>query len=146
MRLWSIHPKYLDARGLVALWREALLARSVLAGLTHGYRNHPQLHRFRACLRPEAAIGAYLTAVAEEAASRGYRFDTGRLTGIACDERIPVTTGQIRFEWEHLMAKLRVRAPELAQTLASIADLELHPLFRREEGPVEAWERGRIRK
>jgi len=25
MRLWTLHPKYLDARGLVALWREGLL-------------------------------------------------------------------------------------------------------------------------
>ncbi|HEU5178767.1 MAG TPA: pyrimidine dimer DNA glycosylase/endonuclease V, partial [Burkholderiales bacterium] len=32
MRLWSLHPKYLDARGLVALWREALLAQAVLRG------------------------------------------------------------------------------------------------------------------
>lgn len=23
MRLWSSHPKYLDAKGIVALWREA---------------------------------------------------------------------------------------------------------------------------
>ncbi|WP_368086417.1 pyrimidine dimer DNA glycosylase/endonuclease V [Nitrosomonas sp. Nm34] len=26
MRLWSIHPKYLDAKGLLALWREGLQA------------------------------------------------------------------------------------------------------------------------
>jgi hypothetical protein len=34
LRLWSIHPKYLDATGLVALWREALLAQKVLKGKT----------------------------------------------------------------------------------------------------------------
>ena len=28
MRLWTLHPKYLDAAGLVALWREALLAQN----------------------------------------------------------------------------------------------------------------------
>ncbi|WP_338140756.1 pyrimidine dimer DNA glycosylase/endonuclease V [Candidatus Nitrotoga sp. 1052] len=28
MRLWTLHPCYLDSRGLVALWREALLAQS----------------------------------------------------------------------------------------------------------------------
>lgn len=32
MRLWSLHPSYLDAVGLVALWREGLLARKVLQG------------------------------------------------------------------------------------------------------------------
>jgi hypothetical protein len=37
---------YLDGRGLVALWREALLAQAVLRGRTRGYR-HPQLARFR---------------------------------------------------------------------------------------------------
>ena len=47
MRLWTLHPKYLDARGLVALWRESLLAQAVLAGRTRGYRSHPQLERFR---------------------------------------------------------------------------------------------------
>ena len=47
MRLWSVHPKYLDSKGLVALWREALLAKQVLEGGTKGYRNHPQLDRFK---------------------------------------------------------------------------------------------------
>jgi hypothetical protein len=30
MRIWSLHPKYLDSKGLVALWRESLLAKNVL--------------------------------------------------------------------------------------------------------------------
>ncbi len=34
MRLWTLHPKYLDPRGLVALWREALFAQAVLRGWT----------------------------------------------------------------------------------------------------------------
>jgi len=33
MRLWSLHPRYLDAKGLVALWREGLLAQKVLAAV-----------------------------------------------------------------------------------------------------------------
>ena len=36
MRLWSLHPRYLDAKGLVALWREGLLAQAVLKGQTKG--------------------------------------------------------------------------------------------------------------
>jgi len=48
MRLWSLHPAYLDARGLGALWREGLLAQAVLRGKTRGYRSHPQLERWRA--------------------------------------------------------------------------------------------------
>ena len=31
MRLWSLHPKHLDPQGLVARWREGLLARSSAA-------------------------------------------------------------------------------------------------------------------
>ena len=59
MRLWSIHPKYLDARGLVALWREGLLAQKVLKGETRGYINHPQLNRFNSKRDPIGAIGRY---------------------------------------------------------------------------------------
>ena len=47
MRLWSLDPAHLDRQGLVACWREALLAQAVLAGRTRGYRHHPQLERFR---------------------------------------------------------------------------------------------------
>jgi len=78
LRLWTVHPKYLDARGLVALWREALLAKRVLEGRTRGYRHHPQLTRFRAHPDPVAAIDAYLAGVYEEACRRGYRFDATR--------------------------------------------------------------------
>jgi Pyrimidine dimer DNA glycosylase len=48
MRIWSLHPQYLDRQGLTAAWREGLLAQKVLTGTTKGYRNHPQLRRFRA--------------------------------------------------------------------------------------------------
>src|SRR5512133_3760525 len=110
MRLWSIHPRYLDARGLVALWREGLLARKVLAGATRGYRHHPQLERFRAAPDPRAAIDSYLAAVHDEARARGYHFDRRKLRP-AHAEPMPVTRGQLRFEWQHLRAKLAVRAP-----------------------------------
>ena len=60
MRLWSLHPKYLDTKGLLALWREGLLAQKVLAGKTKGYKNHPQLDRFKAHGSPRKAIGRYL--------------------------------------------------------------------------------------
>ena len=72
MRLWTVHPSYLDARGLVALWREALLAQKVLLGKTKGYKAHPQLARFREAGDPVAVIASYLAAVHQEAAARGY--------------------------------------------------------------------------
>ena len=60
MRLWSIHPAYLDPAGLTACWRDGLLARKVLLNQTTGYRNHPQLARLRHCTNPSAAIDTYL--------------------------------------------------------------------------------------
>ena len=141
MRLWSIHPRYLDSRGLAALWREALLAQAVLRGRTKGYRNHPQLTRFRAQPDPPASIAAYLSAVHEESIARGYRFDAGRIAPSGPAGRIDVTEGQIVFEWKHLMKKLADRAPELHERWASVAIPGPHPLFRVTSGGVADWER-----
>ena len=146
MRLWSLHPCYLDAKGLVALWREALLAKAVLAGRTKGYRSHPQLDRFRAVPDPSAAIRRYLEAVFEEARSRGYRFDARKVgrrrEGSAASARIPVTRGQLAYEREHLMAKLAARDPGRLAALEAGSPPEAHPLFRVVEGGIEAWEVG----
>ena len=141
MRLWSLHPQYLDAKGLVALWREALLAQAVLGGKTAGYRHHPQLHRFRAQPSPLCAIAAYLRAVHAEAATRGYRFDAGKISAGRTAPRIAVTRGQLDFEWHHLMAKLEARAPERWRTMSASDAVEPHPLFRMVPGEVADWER-----
>ena len=141
MRLWSIHPKYLDAKGLVALWREALLAQAVLRGRTRGYRHHPQLARFRAHRRPLGAIGAYLRAVAEEAARRGYRFERSLISRSRGIEPIDVTSGQIKYEWRHLKRKLRARTPEAYRAVRRLRDPEGHPIFVQVPGPIADWER-----
>src|SRR5262245_56326553 len=142
MRLWSLHPKYLDARGLVALWREALLAQAVLAGRTRGYRHHPQLARFRACASPRAQIAAYLRAVHDEAARRGYRFDASRIGRARATRRLPVTRGQLAHEWRHLQRKLRRRAPSALRGRGGVDVPEPHPCFRAVAGGVAAWEKG----
>ena len=98
MRLWTIHPKYLDSQGLVALWREALLARAVLRGKTRGYRHHPQLERFRAHALPCCAINAYLSAIHSEATARGYAFDKRKIGPLRSVQPISATTGQISYE------------------------------------------------
>ena len=141
MRLWSIHPRYLDSRGLVALWREALLAQAVLRGRTKGYRNHPQLTRFRAQPDPPASIAAYLKVVHEEATARGYRFDASRIASSGPAGRVDLTEGQIAFEWTHLMKKLADRAPELRDRWGSVDAPCPHPLFRVVEGRIADWER-----
>jgi len=140
MRLWSIHPQYLDAKGLVALWREGLLAQAVLAGRTHGYRNHPQLERFR---DNTGAIGVYLHHVADEAESRGYNFDRSKLPRRKSATPIKVSDGQLRFEWQHLAAKLRERDPERHLRFAEITDPLPHPFFVVVPGSVAAWEKVR---
>ena len=141
MRLWSLHPRYLDAKGLVALWREALLAQAVLRGKTTGYRHHPQLQRFRAQPSPAAAIADYLSAVHEEATARGYRFDAKKIEARRAAPPIAVTRGQLEFEWRHLMAKLEARAPDWRTTLGTPDAVDLHPLFRLVPGEIADWER-----
>ncbi len=138
VRLWSLHPLYLDARGLLALWREGLLARSVLLGRTTGYRHHPQLERFRNAADPVAAIETYLHHVLLEALRRGYRFRA--LAPTPGDVRLKVTTGQLAYELAHLRAKLERRDPARARELPRHLP-EPHPLFEVVPGPVESWER-----
>lgn len=142
MRLWSLHPRYLDSRGLVALWREALLARAVLRGNTRGYLRHPQLERFRSHSAALSAIALYLESVYEEALARGYAFDRRKLGPRRRCVTIPVSRGQLRYEWNHLLAKLRRRSPSVWRKWARTPIPEVHPLFRVRHGPVEAWERG----
>jgi hypothetical protein len=141
VRLWTVHPCYLDAKGLVAAWREALLAQKVLAGSTRGYRNHPQLIRFKAQSKPRDAIAAFLRALADEAKVRGYRFDASKIRRSKPARRIPETDGQLLYEWRHLREKLRVRAPHLYRRIAKLSRPEAHPLFRIVPGDVRDWEK-----
>ena len=141
MRLWSLHPKYLDAKGLVALWREGLLAQAVLMGRTRGYKHHPQLQRFREHAKPIAAIRAYLQVVWDEAERRGYRFDRSKIGRQTTAPMICVTTGQMTFEYEHLVRKLRRRDPSRYVTLSKVSRVECHPLFKRVRGKMEPWEK-----
>ncbi len=143
MRLWTLHPKYLDPQGLVALWREALLARAVLRGETKGYRHHPQLRRFQSHAAPRSAINAYLNSVFCEAESRGYSFDRGKIGPVRGNVRIEGTTGQMSYEWQHLLRKLRERSPAYYRRWCGVAFPESHPLFNIAHGPVEVWERTR---
>jgi hypothetical protein len=141
MRIWSLHPKYLDRQGLVALWREALLAQAVLSEKTTAYRHHPQLRRFQDQSSPVAAIAEYLRGVHAEAARRGYQFDITKVDSAGLSSQLTVTCGQLQYEWDHLLKKLRTRNPEWHRALAAITDPEPHPFFRAVSGPVEPWEK-----
>jgi len=141
MRLWTLHPRYLDPKGLVAAWREALLAQKVLAGATKGYRQHPQLNRFQTQADPLAAIATFLAGIADEAHNRGYHFDATKISEPKFAGQIPETNGQLLCEWKHLKTKLRKRAPQIGRQFRSVAIPEPHPLFHIVPGEVRDWER-----
>lgn len=141
MRLWSLHPKYLDPQGLVALWREALLAKAVLRGETRGYTNHPQLERFKAHPRSRLAINSYLASIHDEATRRGYSFDRSKVGPVRAVQAIPVSSGQVAYEWAHLQRKLAARSPAVLARWRKVIAPACHPLLRRQPGPVASWER-----
>lgn len=140
MRIWSIHPQHLDAKGLVALWRETLLAQKVLLGETRGYRSHPQLKRFKSHADPLAAIAAYLQEVQREAGRRGYNFDASKIAREGRAARICVTDGQVEYELAHLKAKLKVRDMAAYERLVNGEYPSIHPLFTVVSGEIEDWE------
>lgn len=140
MRLWSIHPKYLDTKGLVALWREALLAQKVLKGETQGYRSHPQLDRFKIKRDPIAAIGKYLYHVHKESLQRGYSFNVDKIDNLKSRMKMDVSTGQLEFERKHLLTKLKSRDRSLYLKVRVIKKLDAHSIFRVVAGKIEDWE------
>ena len=143
VRLWTLHPKYLDARGLVALWREALLAQKVLCGATRGYRHHPQLRRFSGLAKPSAALASYLAALHEEAVQRGYKFDASKIGARRVHGKMTETRGQLLYEWRHLKWKLKKRDLKKYRDLLSVKIPAPHPLFRIVPGRVQDWEKVR---
>jgi hypothetical protein len=140
MRLWSIHPHYLDAQGLVALWREGLLAQNVLLGTTKGYKNHPQLTRFKNTNNSIGAIASYLRYVADEADRRGYNFNRSKIVHKNIKSKILVTSGQVAYEFKHLLEKLKERDPDLYKQLQLVNRIKVHPMFKKVSGNVEDWE------
>lgn len=140
MRIWSLHPQHLDAKGLVALWRETLLAKHVLEGKTKGYTNHPQLNRFKTCEQPLDAINSYLAAVYDEATARNYNFDASKFNRPAKPVKLNVTKGQVDYELKHLLSKLKIRDPKLYRETRKAVKIKVHPLFKTVKGGIEDWE------
>jgi Pyrimidine dimer DNA glycosylase len=141
MRLWSLHPKYLDTNGLVAAWREALLASAVLQDQTKGYRNHPQLNRFEKSPYPISAIAFFLKAIHVESKRRGYNFDKTKIPKMQFEIILPLTTSQLKYEWNLLKSKLAKRNPVKLVEIKDIDFPDAHPLFEVIEGSIEEWEK-----
>ena len=136
MRLWSLHPSLMDTKGLLALWRESLLAKKVLENKTKGYRNHPQLTRFNCCNHPLDAINYYLSEIYKEAERRNYKFDRTKIDWTFKKQKLTVTKGQIEYELVHLKKKI-VRTPGHKIELNKKTH---HPIFRIIVGEIESWE------
>ena len=141
MRIWTVHPRYLDRQGLLALWREGLLAQAVLLGQTKGYIHHPQLIRFRDQPVPVAAIATYLAAVYKESLQRGYHFNKSLIQRGRIRKCLPETQGQLHYEWNHLKLKLQSRSHEQFLKIKNIAEPDPHPLFEIIPGEVGDWEK-----
>lgn len=142
MRLWSVNPKYLDSKGLVALWRESLLAKAVLTGQTKGYKSHPQLIRFKSI--SIANLQYYLQEIVKEASSRNYNFDSSKIGTFNTEdlELIEVTKDQLNYEFQHLHNKLIIRDPNRIENLPKLVNqVDLHPLFVLVDGPIASWEK-----
>lgn len=142
MRLWSIHPSLLDQKGLVALWREALLARKVLLGKTKGYKHHPQLDRFRSYKEPIILLDTYLRHIFSAAYDRGYKFDRFKFGHATLGEEVvTVTRDQLRYEWMLFRDKIKTRDKELFEKYSSVLEPSCNPVFEVIEGKIEPWEK-----
>jgi hypothetical protein len=140
MRIWSLHPKYLDTKGLVALWRETLLAKKVLENKTKGYKNHPQLDRFKNAKNPLDAINQYLSEVHKDACRRKYNFNREKINWDFKKSKLKVTKGQLEYEKNHLLNKLKSRDVEKFKEIRKLRSFETHSLFEIAEGEIEEWE------
>lgn len=153
MRLWSISPEYLDTKGLLALWRETLLAKKVLEGKTKGYKNHPQLIRFKKTCNPHLYLNLYLYQIYFEAVKRGFNFDKNKIDfdkisnlNISNINKIKVSYGQVKYEYEFLMSKLKKRdfkkyTENKNTNIGNIDKIEVNPIFEIVEGDIEKWEK-----
>ncbi len=141
MRLWSIHPKYLDNKGIIALWRESLLAKKSLEGKTKGYKNHPQLIRFKKSKNPIKTINTYLKTILEESIKRNYNFNSSKINDDFTNKKIPIKAGQLNYELEHLKEKLKKRNLKKYEEIKNMEIIKPHPLFYIIEGGIEDWEK-----
>lgn len=140
MRLWTLHPHYLDLAGLRALWQNGILAQKNIFAQKGGVELHPQLLRFQKTETPEKAIGTYLLYISEEAEHRGVHFDIKKILVPCRDIVLDETVGQIQYEWWHFLTQLKDRAPTKYEKLQLIQKPDAHPMFRIIPGNVKHWE------
>ena len=107
---------------------------------TKGHKNHLQLSRFKAVEKPFEAINQYLAEIWEEASRRGYNFDRNKIDYDFQKIEIDVTTGQMDYEFSHLLKKLEHRDIERYSQLKDFKTIESCEIFSVKEGEIEKWE------
>lgn len=142
MRIWSIHPKYLDWMGLGAQWREGLLAQKVLEGKTKGWRNHPQLDRFKEHPHTIEAMASYLVEIHNESMRRGYKYDFSKILYPESKvDKITVSLGQLDYEFKILQDRLKIRSPPKYTENLKVSKIHAHPSFTIISGEPMKWEK-----
>lgn len=157
MRLWSIHPEYLDRAGLLGLWREALLAQQVLHGLSEGYKNHSHMQRFYALPKEDAMqhMSDYLFYIWQEGKLRGYKLNVNNIKDprndephimVVPDTLFTVTSGQLALEYQILRMKVKERDPRHFERLQNFPTHKMwvpkpNPVFTLIHGKKEFWEK-----
>jgi hypothetical protein len=148
MRLWSIHPKYLDKQGLGGAWREALLAKCVLENRTKGYTRHSQLIRFKETDNSLYYINLFLAEILFEAKKRNYKYDETKIDWNLIKEfkrknktKIPVTKEQVKYEFKHLLNKLKNRDIDRYYLFLETSNIEQNNVFNVVDGKIEKWEK-----
>jgi hypothetical protein len=77
----------------------------------------------------------------EESENRGYSFNKSKIGAARKPISISVTNGQMNYEWQHLMAKLKQRSPAVYEKWYKCKTIEPHPLFTVYAGEIEEWEK-----
>jgi hypothetical protein len=141
MRIWSIHPKYLDSKELLNLWNETIQAKNEFLTKFSGHFSNKQLERFLDLKNPLEAINSYMSSIYREAVKRDFSVDDSFMDWDFDDSiQIPVTAGQISHEISKLKSRLRERDEKKLQKLNGRTFLELHPIFYSVPGTIEEWE------
>ena len=141
MRLWTIHPKYLDSSGLIACWRETLLAKHVLKNATKGYKNHPQLIRFKKSPDPVLYINYFLYQIYLESVNRGFNFDKSKVDFKQVSSKLNTTTKQVEYEFNHLQKKLKLRSPDKYTENSKVKKIDVNDIFTVVKGKIEDFEK-----
>ena len=131
MNLWSFHPKYLDEKGLRAVWQDALFAQNVLSGRIKDHRKYyPQLMKFNNYFEPLAAIGAYLGFIYDDGVERGIIFQEHKIMHRSKRENIfQVDRERLEDEFEQYKRKMQTVSMLQTAKLRQVSKVEPHPIF-----------------